>query len=148
MSIEDAARIAKTISEVQYELREDLLDSLVSEGEDLKSTLDPRSFSPEMDEIRDKFLDKLAILQGIVNELANFNLCHTKRITRIESISADTHEELTERVNKKLARLEGCRIVDVKFLKDEGTEEVKWVSFVTYMPNPLRPAPTKQPSKA
>ena len=148
MSIEDAARIAKTISEVQYELREDLLDSLVSEGEDLKNTLDPRSFSPEMDEIRDKFLDKLAILQGIVNELANFNLCHTTRITRIDSISADTHEELTERVNKKLARLEGCRIVDVKFLKDEGTEEVKWVSFVTYMPNPLRPAPAKQPSKA
>ena len=90
----------------------------------------------------------MAIIQNIVNELANFNLCHTKRITRIESLSADTHEELTQKVNQKLTKLEGCRIVDVKFTKDDQEEGSKWVSFITYMPNPLRPNVVRQPSKA
>ncbi|MBI2193298.1 MAG: hypothetical protein HYU36_15085 [Planctomycetes bacterium] len=148
MSVDDAARVAKILAEIQYELREDLLNNLTAQEENLKTALDPRTFSPEFDEIRDKYLDKLAILQGIINELANFNLCHTKRITRIESMSAETHEELTRRVNHKLARLEGCRIVDVKFIKDEAGEKSSWVSFITYMPNPLKPAPAKQPSKA
>lgn len=148
MSIDDAARVAKILAEIQYEIREDLLNNLVGKEEDLKTALDPRTFSPEFDEVRDKYLDKLAILQGIINELANFSLCHTKRITRIESMSAETHEELTKRVNHKLARLEGCRIVDVKFIKDDGGEKPTWVSFITYMPNPLRPSPPKQPSKA
>ena len=148
MTVEDVSRIAKTLSEVQYEMREDLLDFLLSEEEELKTVLDPRTFSPQFDEIREKYLDKLAVLQGAINELANFNLCHTKRITRVESTAADTYENLTKKVNIKLARLEGCRIVDVKFLKDEESDESPWVSFITYMPNPLKPTPTKQPSKA
>jgi hypothetical protein len=69
-------------------------------------------------------------------------------VTRIESVSATSHEELTRKVNHKLTRLEGCRIVDVKFLKDDSNQESPWVSFITYMPNPLKPAPAKQPSKA
>jgi len=147
MTVQDVARIAKILAEIQYELREDLLDTLAREEDDLKIVLDPRTFSMEFDEVREKYLDKLAVLQGIINELANLNLHHTKRITRVESLAAGTHEELTKKVNHKLARLEGCRIVDVKFLKDDKSAESPWVSFITYMPNPLKPQPARQPSK-
>ncbi|MDP6359564.1 MAG: hypothetical protein QF473_30865, partial [Planctomycetota bacterium] len=119
MSVQDASRVAKTLAEIQYELREDLLDNLKDQEDDLKTVLDPRTFSPEFDEIRDKYLDKLTIIQGVINELANFNLCHTKRVTRIESVSAESHKQLASRVNKKLMKLEGCRIMDVKFIKDD-----------------------------
>jgi hypothetical protein len=147
MSVEDASRIAKIIAEIQYELREDLLRLLTGQEKELRSVLDPRTFSPEFEEVRDKYLDKLAILQGIVNELANFGLSHTKRITRIESLCADSHEKLTRMVNMKLARLEGCRIVDVEFIKNENDGKPEWVSFITYVPNPLTPPAPKQPSK-
>ena len=146
MSVQDASRVAKTLAEIQYELREDLLDNLKDQEDDLKTVLDPRTFSPEFYEIRDKYLDKLTIIQGVINELANFNLCHTKRVTRIESVSAESHKQLASRVNKKLMKLEGCRIMDVKFIKDDDEEEPEWVAFITYIPNPLKPAAARQPS--
>lgn len=147
MSVDDAARIARALAEIQLELREDLLQLLVSQESELKSVLDPRTFSTQFDEIRDKYLDKLAILQGIINELANYSICQTKRVTRIESLSAGDHETLTRMVNKKLASLAGCRIEDVKFLKDANCEDERWVSFITYTPNPLRAAGKRQKSK-
>ncbi|MDA0837633.1 MAG: hypothetical protein O3B01_03770 [Planctomycetota bacterium] len=147
MSVQDASRVAKILAEIQYELREDLLGNLKDQEQDLKAVLDPRTFSPEFDEIRDKYLDKLTIIQGVINELANFNLCHTKRVTRIESVSAESHKQLAARVNKKLMKLEGCRIMDVKFIKAaDEEEEAEWVAFITYIPNPLKPAPARQPS--
>jgi len=131
---EDAARIGRTIAEIQQRLRHDLLEELVESEEDLENLFDPNSYSHALDEVRDKYVDKLYALQNILHEVANLDEGHRRRRTEVTCLNADSPEALAKGVNKKLRELEGCAILDVKFTKgDEG----KWVAFITYLLNPF-----------
>ena len=131
---EDGNRIGRLIAEIQQKLRQDLLDDLVESEEDLQSLFDPDSYSHALDEVRDKYVDKLWALQGILHEIANLDDGHRRRRTEVMSISTDSPEALTQEVNKALRSLEGCAIQDVKFLKGEDSQ---WVAFITYLANPF-----------
>ena len=131
---EDAARIGRMIAEIQQKLRHDLLEELVESEEDLENLFDPNSYSHALDEVREKYVDKLYALQNILHEVANLDEGHRRRRTEVTCLNADSPEALSKRVNKKLRELEGCAILDVKFIKGD---EAKWVAFITYLLNPF-----------
>ena len=131
---EDATRIGRLIAEIQQKMRDDLLDELVSSEEDLQSLLDPDSYSHTLEEIRDRYIDKLYVLSGILHEVANLDDGHRRRRTEVTSITAESPEALTKQLNRKLRALEGCAILDVKFLR--GGEK-EWVAFISFLANPF-----------
>lgn len=138
---EDAARIGRTIAELQQKLRQDLLQDLVESEEELQTLFDPDSYSHALDGVRDKYVDKLSALQGILHEVANLDEGHRRRRTQVTCISTKSPEGLAKQVNTRLRELEGCAILDVKFLK--GDEE-NWVAFITYLANPFDRARKQQ----
>lgn len=137
----DASRIGRVIAELQQKLRQDLLQELVESEEELHTLFDPGSYSHALDGVRDKYVDKLFALQGILHELANLDEGHRRRRTEVTCLSAKTPDALAKQVNKKLRELEGCAILDVKFLKGD---EDKWVAFITYLANPFGPQRKQQ----
>jgi hypothetical protein len=141
---EEATNLAKMISGIQQKLREGLYEELQGAEEDLKGLSEPGGYSMALDEYRGKYLDKLYLLQSLVNELANLDETHRRRLPRVFSVAAPTHEELTKLVNKRLTELEGCAVMDIKFLT---AEDKTWVAFITFFPSPFprkRPMPSPQ----
>jgi len=131
---QDASRIGRLIADVQAKLRDEMLEQLVDSEEELAALLEPGSYSHALEEIRDKYIDRLLALQGVLHELANLDEGHRRRRTKATSLSADSPQGLTRSLNKKLRELEGCSILDVNFLK--GNEK-EWVAFITYLANPF-----------
>ncbi|MBM4086121.1 MAG: hypothetical protein FJ272_15160, partial [Planctomycetes bacterium] len=102
---EEAANLAKVLSGIQQKLREELLSDLQGAEEDIKGLSEPGAYSMALDEYRAKFLDKLYMLQSLINELANLDETHRRRLPRVFTVSAPGHEELAKLVNDRLSKL-------------------------------------------
>ena len=131
----DASRIAKVLSQTQAKLREKLLTELTDVEDDLPCLFDPDSYSPAFDEYREKYLSRLYVLQSLLQELANFNQGQRKRHTKVTTVSARNHSELTKLVNRTISHLDGCKVTDVKFVPSNDDKE--WVAVITYLSNPF-----------
>ncbi|MFW5923603.1 MAG: hypothetical protein ACOCSQ_04395 [Planctomycetota bacterium] len=131
----DTSEIANKLAKIQNRLRGELLEELQEHKGELSTIFDPYSFSPVVQEIRDKYLKNLQVLQSILQELAQQNQRRQPPVKLI-SLRAEDSEELVELVNRKLARLRGARVMDVEFLQKK--EDDQWVAVVTYVANPFR----------
>jgi len=127
--------IIKRLARIQANLREELLEKLEAQGEDLETIFDPYSFSPVVQELREKYLNRLLVIQGLIQQLTHLGTGRSKNSTRVVRLQADEQPELVKRVNRKLAALNGAKVLDVEFLP-KG-EEDEWVALITFVPNPL-----------
>ena len=132
---EDASEIIKKLAKIQAELRQELFEELRSKSEELESIFDPYSYSPIVQELREKYLVQLFVLQGLIQQLACLNPGHRKLNTRVISVSAGDQAGLVNLVNRKLASLNGARVLDVSFMPEN--EENGWTALITYVPGPL-----------
>jgi len=131
----EAAELARQLARIQARLRAELLEELKSHKENLDTIFDPYSFSPLVHELREKYLTRLYLLQGLIQQLAYYSQGRTKHTTRVLSVVADTQQELVEEVNRKLHHLNGSKVTDVKFIP--GTPDSGWTALITYEVNPL-----------
>jgi len=120
---------------IQNRLRRELLEELECHEEDMDLIFDPYSYSPVVQELRDKYLTRLYVLQAILQELAHFNLGRRQPPVKVLSVNAADSEELVRRVNKQLARLNGAKVQDVEFLQNK--QDDCWVAVITYVANPF-----------
>ena len=127
--------IAKRLARIQADLRKELLEELEGHDEDIESVFDPYSYSPVVHEIKEKYLNRLYVLQAVIQELAHLNQGRRNPPVKITSVKADGSEALVELVNEKLMSLNGAKIMDVKFL--EGKTDEDWVALITYVANPF-----------
>jgi hypothetical protein len=132
-----AGQLARKLARIQARLRLDLFEELQAHEDDLETIFDPYSFSSEVHDLREKYLTRLQLLQALVQQLASLSTSGSKRTARVTALSAETQNELVERVNRKLGRLNGSRILDVKFVP--GSPEEDWSALITYEVNPLSP---------
>ena len=131
----DASRVAKVLSQIQAKLRAKLIDEIEGREEELQPLFDPDTYSPAFEEYREKYLSRLYVLQSIIQELANFNQGQKRRHTKVTSVSARNHSELTKLVNRTISHLDGCKVTDVKFVPSADDKE--WVAVITYLANPF-----------
>ena len=96
---------------------------------------DPYSYSPVVQEIREKYLTRLQIVQAIIQELAHYNQGRRQPPVKVLSLRGKNSEELVENVNEKLATLNGAKVMDVEFLHNEQQDH--WVAIITYVANPF-----------
>ncbi|MBS3762319.1 MAG: hypothetical protein KGZ25_03335 [Planctomycetes bacterium] len=134
-----ARNIARKLSKIQHRLRSDLLDELKDHEEELETIFDPYSFSPVTQELKEKYLNRLYIIQALVQQLAHHNQGRKQPPVKVLSVRAEKSEELVSLVNKKLARLNGAKVMDVEFLqnKQEDQDDDSWVAVITYKANPF-----------
>lgn len=130
-----AGELARKLAKIQVRLRQELFDELREHEEDLETVFDPYSFSPLVHELREKYLTRLYLLQALVQQMAQHSQGRAKPTTRVTALSAQNQNELVESVNRKLGRLNGSRILDVKFVP--GSEDEEWSALITYEINPL-----------
>ncbi|MCK4283564.1 MAG: hypothetical protein KAX44_04535 [Candidatus Brocadiae bacterium] len=131
----EAADLAKKLASIQARLRRDLFEVLRGHKEDLDGIFDPYSFSPLVHELRDKYLTRLYLLQGIIQQLAHFSRGRQKHATRVVSVVAENQDKLVDLVNRKLVRLNGSKVLDVKFIP--GSDQGDWSALITYEANPF-----------
>ncbi len=132
----DVYDLAKKLGQVQSRLRKELLEELQSHEDEIDNAFDPYSYSPLVHEIREKYLTRLYVLQGILQELAHFNQGRRRPPVKVLSVKAHDSEQLVSLVNKKLDRLNGAKVLDVKFMQNKQDEH--WVALITYIGNPFR----------
>lgn len=126
--------IAQQLAQIQNRLRGELLEELQQNEKDLDTVFDPYSFSPVVQEIRDKYLSSLQVIQSIIQQLAR----HHKRRqppVKLLSLKAEDSERLVSLVNEKLSDLHGARVMDVEFLQKQNDDQ--WVAVITYVANPF-----------
>lgn len=128
--------IIKELARIQGNLRQELLEKLKSEGEDLVSIFNPYSFSPLVQELREKYLNRLLVIQGLIQQLTYLGAGRGKNCTKVVRVHAAEQQELVRRVNRKLASLNGAKVMDVEFLPEDDAG--KWVALITFVPNPLQ----------
>ena len=131
----DTRDIARKLSKVQSQLRRELLEELQTHEDDIESVFDPYSYSPVVQEIREKYLTRLQIVQAIIQELAHYNQGRRQPPVKVLSLRGKNSEELVENVNEKLATLNGAKVMDVEFLHNEQQDH--WVAIITYVANPF-----------
>ena len=134
----DAGELAQKLVKIQTRLRQELLAELQAHDDDLESVFDPYSYSPLVHELREKYLTRLYLLNGIIQQLAHHSQGHGRHTTRVFPVTADSRDELVQQVNRKLGKLNGSRVVDIKFMS--GDESDDWSALITYEVNPLSPA--------
>ena len=127
--------IARKLARIQKRLRRELFQELRDHEEDVESIFDPYSYSPVVQEIREKYLTRLYVLNAIIQELAHLNQGRRHPPVKVLSLRAQNSEALVELVNKKLARLNGVKVMDVEFLQNK--EDDHWVAVITYVSNPF-----------
>ena len=134
----DAGELARGLAKIQARLRGELFDELREHEDDLDAIFDPYSYSPLVHELREKYLSRLYLIQGLLQQLAHFSQGRGKHTTRVQCIAAEDQETLVELVNKKLVRLNGSKVLDVKFIpaQDDGD----WSAMITYEVNPFTEA--------
>lgn len=130
-----AFEMARRLARVQNRLRNELLEELESHEDGVENVFDPYSYSPVAHEIREKYLSRLYALQVIIQELAHLNQGQKHPPVKVMRVQAQDNEQLVELVNKKLARLNGARIMDVEFLQSQQGEHC--VAVITYVANPF-----------
>jgi len=138
---EDAARVGRLIADIQRQIRDELLDELVENEDELETLFDPNAYTSTLEEMRDRYVDKLQALQGILHEVANTDEGHRRRRLQVKCVAADSPDTLTMKMNKGLRALEGCAIVGINFHRANDHE---WVAFVTYVANPFDRSQRKQ----
>jgi len=130
-----AGELAKKLARIQAQLRAELLETLQAHEDNLDNLFDPFSFSPLVHELREKYLSRLFLIQGIIQQLAYCSQGHTKHPPRVVSVVAQNQDELVDMVNDKLLRLGGAKVMDVKFIPGSG--EDAWSALITYEANPF-----------
>ena len=131
----DAGELARKLAKTQARLRKELFDELQAHREELDSIFDPYSYSPLVHELREKYLTRLYLIQGLIQQLAYFSQGRHKHTTRVLSVGAKSQETLVNLVNRKLVKLNGAKVLDVKFIPGNGTEN--WSALITYEANPF-----------
>jgi hypothetical protein len=131
----DAGELARKLARIQTCLRKELYEALQNNEECLDSMFDPNSYSPLVHELRDKYLSRLYLIQGLIQQLAHYSQGPVRHATRVISVAAENQHALVDLVNLKLGRLNGMKVVDVKFIPGVGSET--WSALITYELNPL-----------
>ncbi len=131
----EARKIAGRLVKTQNRLRAELLEELTEYSGDIGAVFDPYSYSHLGEEIRDKYLTNLQMIQGILQELAHFNQGNRQPPVKVLSLRASSSEKLVKQVNSTLAKLSGARIMDIEFV--QNNEDENWVALITYMANPF-----------
>jgi len=131
----EAGELARTLAKIQARLRQELAEELHTHGEELESAFDPYSYSPLVHELRDKYLTRLYLIQGLIQQLAQLSQGRHRHKTRVLSVAADDQQSLVSSVNRKLASLNGSKILDIKFIP--GGESEDWSALITYEANPF-----------
>jgi hypothetical protein len=131
----NAGELAKKLSRIQARLRGELLQELQSHGDELQAIFDPYSYSPLVHELRERYLTRLYLLQGIIQQLAHFSQGRSKHTACVFPVTADSRNELVRRVNRKLCKLNGSRVIDVKFMSAD--EDGDWSALITCELNPF-----------
>lgn len=133
-----AGELARKLAKIQARLRRDMLEDLLEHEEDLPALFDPYSFSPVTQEIREKYLNRLYLLHGIIQQLAQLNQGRNRHATRVMRVAATSQENLVKLVNRRLSDLSGTKVLDVKFMPATG--EGDWTALITYEANPFMEA--------
>jgi len=131
----DARDIARKLVRIQNRLRRELLQDLQDHAADIDLIFDPYSYSPLVQELREKYLTRLYVLQAILQELAHLNAGRRQPPVKVLSVSAESREELVNTVNKQLAGLNGAKVQDVKFMQNK--QDDGWAALITYVANPF-----------
>jgi hypothetical protein len=131
----NAGELARKLARIQARLRKDMFDELLTHDEDLESCFDPYSYSPVIHEIREKYLTRLYLIQGIIQQLVYLNQGRNKHATRVLSVAAENQEMLVTQVNRRLVNLNGAKVLDVTFIPGSGKEN--WSALITYEVNPF-----------
>ena len=132
---QEIAKLVKKLSGIQANLREELCNKLLAEDEELDHVFDPYSYSPTAQDLREKYLNQLMTVQGIIQQLAHHCHAQQQQKTKVVRLSSDDQSKLVKLVNQKLASLNGNRVMDVNFM--ERNDEGKWVALITYTPSPF-----------
>jgi hypothetical protein len=88
-----------------------------------------------MHELREKYLTRIYLIHGIVQQLVHLTQGRTKHATRVLSVAAENQESLVNLVNRKLVNLNGAKVLDVTFIPGTGKEN--WSALITYEVNPF-----------
>ena len=131
----NAGELARKLARIQARLRKDMFDELLAHDEDMESCFDPYSYSPVIHEIRVKYLTRLYLLQGIIQQLVYIGQGRNKHATRVLSVAAENQEMLVTQVNRRLVNLNGAKVLDVTFIPGSGKEN--WSALITYEVNPF-----------
>jgi hypothetical protein len=131
----NARPLARKLSKIQARLRKELLEELLAHEDDLDALFDPYAYSPLAHEIREKYLNRLYLIHGIIQQLAHFSQGRNRHPTRVLSVAAENQQNLVELVNRRLGKLNGAKILDVKFIP--ATEKDGWSALITYEANPF-----------
>ncbi|MFO8007635.1 MAG: hypothetical protein R6V05_07875 [Candidatus Brocadiia bacterium] len=134
----DPAQLARKLAAIQNRLRRELFEELQDHEQELDSVFDPYSYNPLAHELRDKFLTRLYLLHGVIQQLAHYSQGQKRHTTRVVSVAAEDRPKLVRLVNRKLQKLNGAKVLDVKFMP--GGEE-GWSALITYELNPLTAQP-------
>lgn len=131
----EAGDLARRLSKIQARLRGDLFDELQAHEDNLEAVFDPYSYSPLVHELREKFLTRLYLIQGLIQQLAHLSQARGKHATRVLSVAAEDRSSLVNLVNRKLATLNGSKVLDVKFIP--GGPDQGWSAVITFELNPF-----------
>ncbi len=130
----DPTDLARRLAAMETRLRKELYEELRGHEEDLESIFDPYSYSPLVHELRDKYLSRLYLIHGILQQLAHYSQSRSKHGTRVVSVEARSQPELVQLVNRKLEDLNGSKVQDVTFIP---AAEDNWSALITYQMNPF-----------
>mgnify|MGYP000527068625 FL=1 len=132
---QQVAKLVKKLSGIQTDLREELCEKLLSEDEELDHMFDPYSYSPTVQDLREKYLNRLMTIQGIIQQLAHHCHAQQQQKTKVVRLSSKDQNKLVKLVNQKLASMNGNRVMDVNFM--DRNDEGEWVALITYTPSPF-----------
>jgi hypothetical protein len=131
----DVGDLARKLARIQAALRKDLVKELQEQDQDLEVIFDPYAYSPVAQELRDKYLSRLYLIQGLLQQLAEFSQGHNRRATRVLSVVATDQQALVRDVNRQLLKLNGTKVLDVKFIPVNDGQE--WSALITFEVNPF-----------
>lgn len=129
------AKLVKKLSGIQANLREELCEKLLAEDEELDHVFDPYSYSPIAQDLREKYLNQLMTVQGIIQQLAHHCHAQQQQKTKVVRLSSEDQGKLVKLVNQKLASMNGNRVMDVEFM--DQNDNGQWVALITYSPSPF-----------
>ena len=131
----DAREIARKLARVQSRLRQELVAELREHEADLENIFDPYSYSPVVQEVKDKYLSRLYVLHAVLQELAHHNMGHRQPTVQVLSLRAEGSEALVKVVNTQLIQLNGAKVLDIEFV--QSRDEDHWVAVISYTANPF-----------
>lgn len=130
-----AGELARKLAKIQARLRKDLLDELLAHEDELDSMFDPYSFSPFIHEVREKYLSRLYLIQGLIQQIMAPGQVRARHATRVLSVGAETQELLVNQVNRQLGSLNSAKVLDVTFIPGNGKDH--WSALITYEVSPV-----------